>query len=63
MRPALPMTHFAWIKPAAILRCERAAELEKKGVKDYQLDYALKTIRRLAPAPARVAAAAKPRAR
>jgi len=42
-----------------------AAELEKKGVKDYQLDYALKTIRRIAPAPApaRVAAAAKPRAR
>jgi len=42
-----------------------AAELEKKGVKDYQLDYALKTIRRLAPAaaPARVATAVKPRAR
>ena len=27
-----------------------AAELEKKGVKDYQLDYALKTLKRLAPA-------------
>ena len=38
-----------------------AAELEKKGVKDYQLDYALKTLRRLAPAP--VAVAAKGRAR
>ena len=38
-----------------------AAELEKKGVKDYQLDYALKTLRRLAPAP--VAVAAKSRAR
>ncbi|MBA3668297.1 MAG: S41 family peptidase [Sphingomonas sp.] len=36
-----------------------AAELEKKGVKDYQLDYALKTLRRLAPvapAPAKTAA-------
>jgi len=40
-----------------------AAELEKQGVKDYQLDYALKTIRRLVPAPARVATAVKPRAR
>jgi len=26
-----------------------AEELKKKGVKDYQLDYALKTLRRLAP--------------
>ena len=26
-----------------------AAELEKKGVKDFQLDYALKTLKRLAP--------------
>ena len=36
-----------------------AAELEKKGVKDYQLDYALKTLKRLAPAaptPAKTAA-------
>ena len=38
-----------------------AAELEKKGIKDYQLDYALKTLKRLAPAP--VAVAAKARAR
>ena len=27
-----------------------AAELEKKGVKDFQLDYAIKTLKRLAPA-------------
>ena len=36
-----------------------AAELEKKGIKDYQLDYALKTLKRLAPAgpaPAKTAA-------
>ena len=36
-----------------------AAELEKKGVKDYQLDYALKTLKRLSPAavpPAKTAA-------
>ena len=26
-----------------------AAELEKQGVKDFQLDYALKTLKRLAP--------------
>jgi carboxyl-terminal processing protease len=34
-----------------------AAELEKKGVKDFQLDYAIKTLKRLAPAsaPSRVA--------
>ena len=29
-----------------------AAELEKKGIKDYQLDYALKTLKRLSPAAA-----------
>lgn len=28
-----------------------AAELEKKGVKDFQLDYAIRTLKRLAPAP------------
>ena len=33
-----------------------AAELEKKGIKDYQLDYAIKTLRRLAPAPVVTAA-------
>ena len=38
-----------------------AAELEKKGVKDFQLDYALKTLRRLAPAAA--VGSAKARAR
>ena len=34
-----------------------AAELEKKGVKDFQLDYAIKTLQRLVPAaaPSRVA--------
>ena len=34
-----------------------AAELEKKGVKDFQLDYAIKTLKRLAPAgaPSRIA--------
>ena len=34
-----------------------AAELEKKGVKDFQLDYALKTLKRLAPRPAAIASA------
>ena len=33
-----------------------AAELKKKGVEDYQLDYALKTLQRLAPAPVQIAA-------
>jgi len=33
-----------------------AAELEKKGVKDYQLDYAIRTLKRLAPAPVAIAA-------
>ena len=34
-----------------------AAELEKKGVKDFQLDYAIRTLKRMAPsaAPSRVA--------
>jgi carboxyl-terminal processing protease len=32
-----------------------AAELEKKGVKDYQLDYALKTLKRLGPPPVNLA--------
>ncbi len=34
-----------------------AAELEKKGVKDFQLDYALKTLKRLAPNSATIASA------
>ena len=33
-----------------------AAELEKAGVKDFQLDYALKTLKRLAAPPAKTAA-------
>jgi carboxyl-terminal processing protease len=33
-----------------------AAELEKKGIKDYQLDYALKTLKRLGPPPVQIAA-------
>nr|WP_294167738.1 S41 family peptidase [uncultured Sphingomonas sp.] len=40
-----------------------AAELEKKGIKDFQLHYALQTLKRLAPAtaaPARTAAAGGP---
>jgi carboxyl-terminal processing protease len=32
-----------------------AAELEKKGIEDFQLHYALQTLKRLAPKPARVA--------
>jgi carboxyl-terminal processing protease len=38
-----------------------AAELEKKGIKDFQLDYALKTLKRLAPAPAAPSRVAKSR--
>ena len=39
-----------------------AAELEKKGVKDFQLDYALRTLKRLAPKGQTIAAAgAKPK--
>ena len=38
-----------------------AAELEKKGVKDFQLDYAIKTLKRLAPAPAAPSRIAKSR--
>jgi carboxyl-terminal processing protease len=34
-----------------------AAELEKAGVKDFQLDYAMKTLKRLA-SPAYIASAA-----
>jgi carboxyl-terminal processing protease len=33
-----------------------AAELEKRGVKDYQLDYAIRTLKRLAPRPVAIAA-------
>ncbi|HXG81336.1 MAG TPA: S41 family peptidase [Sphingomicrobium sp.] len=33
-----------------------AAELEKKGVKDFQLDYAVKTLKRLTPPPVQIAA-------
>ena len=42
-----------------------AAELEKKGVKDFQLDYALKTLKRLAgpAAPAVVASGGAKRSR
>ena len=36
------------------------AELEKKGVKDFQLDYALRTLKRLR-APANVASAESPK--
>ena len=38
-----------------------AAELEKKGIKDFQLDYAIKTLKRLAPAPAAPSKIAKSR--
>ena len=38
-----------------------AAELEKKGVKDFQLDYAIRTLKRLAPAAAAPAKIAKSR--
>ncbi len=38
-----------------------AAELEKKGIKDFQLDYAIKTLKRLAPAPAAPSRIAKSR--
>jgi carboxyl-terminal processing protease len=37
------------------------AELEKKGVKDFQLDYAIKTLKRLAGRPTSVAAAGAPK--
>ena len=37
-----------------------SAELEKKGVKDFQLDYAIKTLKRLA-APAYIASADTPK--
>jgi carboxyl-terminal processing protease len=38
-----------------------AAELEKKGVKDFQLDYALRTLKRLGSKPAALASAATPK--
>jgi carboxyl-terminal processing protease len=34
-----------------------AAQLEKQGIKDFQLDYAIRTLKRLAPRPTNVAAA------
>jgi carboxyl-terminal processing protease len=37
-----------------------AAELEKKGIKDFQLDYAMKTLKRLA-SPAYIASAGTPK--
>ena len=41
-----------------------AAELEKKGVKDFQLDYALKTLKRLTgPSPVIASASGQPRSR
>jgi carboxyl-terminal processing protease len=36
------------------------AELEKKGVKDFQLDYAIKTLKRLSPRSTTVASAGTP---
>jgi carboxyl-terminal processing protease len=38
-----------------------SAELEKKGIKDFQLDYAVKTLKRLAPAPSAPSTIAKSR--
>jgi carboxyl-terminal processing protease len=38
-----------------------ASELEKKGIKDFQLDYAIKTLKRIAPAPAAPSRIAKSR--
>ena len=39
-----------------------AAELEKKGIEDFQLDYAIRTLKRLAPkAPSVASAAPKPK--
>nr|MBA3526165.1 peptidase S41 [Sphingomonas sp.] len=40
-----------------------AEELEKKGVKDFQLQYALNTLKRLAPRPIKVASATRPKSR
>ena len=37
------------------------AELEKKGIKDFQLDYALKTLKRLGPKGTSVASAGPPK--
>jgi carboxyl-terminal processing protease len=37
------------------------AELEKKGVKDFQLDYALKTLKRLGTKGTNVASASPPK--
>ena len=37
------------------------AQLEKQGVKDFQLDYALKTLKRLAPKGATLASASGPK--
>jgi len=36
---------------------QTAAQLQKQGIKDFQLDYALKTLKRLAPRPATLASA------
>lgn len=38
-----------------------AEDLEKKGVKDFQLDYAIRTLKRLSPAPASASKIAKSR--
>ena len=38
-----------------------AAELEKKGVKDFQLDYAIRTLKRLAPKGRNIASAVPPK--
>jgi carboxyl-terminal processing protease len=38
-----------------------SAELEKKGIKDFQLDYAIKALKRLGPAPSAPSRVAKSR--
>ena len=38
-------------------------ELEKKGIEDFQLHYALNTLKRLAPRPVRVAASNRTKSR
>jgi carboxyl-terminal processing protease len=40
-----------------------AAELEKKGVKDFQLEYAVKTLKRLATPAAIASAGGRPKTR
>ena len=56
------LTGYDPVDPAEKDKLGTAADLKKKGVEDFQLDYAIRTLKRLAPkAPSVASAAPKPK--